>query len=221
MSYESAIKLKHATEDSFKALLSYTSAMSERELELAAAKLADIVSAEQSQLDQQNGLLVGEVLNKLIGLRRAGQIRESKTRRAWYALRKGKFKREIAENKMSHIRAKHAQRLEDYNQNKQRVWEEYVAEVAEVQKQRKSLPLLERIFKSPPLPRPPLFGPAPELPRIGVVEFHYTRDMDIGDLLICKVIEHQFPHIEIAAEFATEENLRTLETALLSHTPKD
>ena len=79
MNTEEAIRERHAFEDNVKRFLDLASAMSDRELEIALARLVDMLKGKKENAIQIQ--VRGEILNFYFDLRRSGTKTQKKLRR--------------------------------------------------------------------------------------------------------------------------------------------
>lgn len=216
MSYEDQVRFKHEVEDSIMNLIFLSSLLTERELELAIAKLGDVAKKKpDASIDAQQALKA-QILNHVRTLRSDSQSIQNKARRLWFTRKKGKIKREVAQHE--YILAKSAyeeevRKLRPKNEESQRLYEKaYRAWQAECKKQA----LLKRLFAiHPPKPNfPTRYVPNNERPDIFNIERRLSG-LDFGNLLIERILIHEFPDVEVAREFATEDGVRTYEQRLL------
>jgi len=80
MNMEDAVRERHAFEDRVKQLLDLASMMTDRELEIALAKLVDLLNSQPHQ--QEDIQIRGEILNSYYDLRRRGIKKQRKLKRA-------------------------------------------------------------------------------------------------------------------------------------------
>jgi hypothetical protein len=216
MSYEQQIKLKHAIEDSFGELLSCTSALTDRELEIAMARTADSIANNTDVNAIENLKIVGEVLQKVLRFREVGQMRQNKPKRVWYSMRKSTLRRQIVEPLMDEYTERHEnQCMEIEKRNRERVRAHEQA-VASIKKERESMSFFKQLFAGPRLPPGPSLEIKPSMPSLVKIEAWTVGDLDTDELLIRRIVAHRFPHTNLAKDFATEDNLKTIETRLLS-----
>ena len=81
MSYEQAVRERHAFEDRIRNFLNLASVMTDRELELALSRLADMLT---HMGDQPHVRIRGEVVKQYLGLRRVGQRKERALKRMFF-----------------------------------------------------------------------------------------------------------------------------------------
>jgi len=80
MNFEETIKAKHVFEDRLREFLDLASVMTDRELEIALARLADVIP-QQTEARRLQSLFKGKLLNEYLKLRRSGGKEHKKFRR--------------------------------------------------------------------------------------------------------------------------------------------
>lgn len=216
MSYEEQVRFKHAVEDALMELVFYASLLSDRELELAIAKLGDVAQHESDSSVKDHLVLKGVILHYVRELRSKQHSKQNKAKRLWFARKKGQIRREVAEHHRTPIKLAYEEELKKLEEKNRKRHQLYVKASEGWKAELAKIPFLKRLFgRVPPRPAPPV----PERPDFLPPSIsHYELklfDLDFGGLLIERIVIHIIPSVEIGREFATEENIRSYDLRLL------
>jgi hypothetical protein len=217
MRYEEAIRAKHEFQDSFLDLIECLSAMTSREIELAAARIADRISDIEDEEAKQSSLVAGQVCRTVLNLRGDGELSENKLKRIWYITTKKRqlrrraalLRREEAINKFEVL----AQKSE---KQRKRMAEEYKVQLQAWERERADLGFWSRLFKGPSKPPYPNYPDYPVRPfATPYYESEVGRKMDTSELLVTYVVNHFFPHSHYAPEFVDDVSIRETSIKLI------
>lgn len=216
MSYEDQIRFKHAVEDALMQLVSYASLLSDRELELAIAKLGDAAQDESISSARDHLALKGLILDYVRKLRTNSQSKQNKAKRLWTSGKKGQIRREIAIHRRTPAVLAYEKEERELEEKYEQEHSLYVKAKRERDAEIAKLSLFQRWFGSvPPLRNPPIQA-YPRRRPADIYSYEVRlRALDFGDLIIERILIHSIPSVELAREFATEDNIRSYDVRLL------
>lgn len=217
MSFEDQVRFKHAVEDSLLELIRFGSLLTARELELTIAKLGDSTQEKEESFVQQQALKA-QILDYLRTTRSEAPSLGEKAKRLWFTRKGAQIRNEVAEHRYG-LRAieyeNECASLEEENKKADRRYEQaYTDWLVE----KRSVPLFKRLFgRTPQKPLMPAIQ-RPHIDRPRLIDFiSQAKKLGPGELLIERILIHEFPDVEIAREYATEEGVRSFEQKLLEH----
>lgn len=216
MSYEDKIRFKHAVEDALEELIFYASLLSDRELELAIAKLGDAEQRESDPSAKEHLGLKALILDYVRKLRLTSESKQNKAKRALFSFKTSTVRREIAEHHMKPAQLAYDKELRKLNEKNRKKRERYIREKESWMLEVEKLSLLDRLFCKPPRPVPPILKQPESLPPTLRDQEGNLSNLDFGGLLVERILIHIIPSIEIAREFATQENVRSYDVRLLA-----
>ncbi|MBL38198.1 MAG: hypothetical protein CMP07_07295 [Xanthomonadales bacterium] len=218
MGYEEQIRFKHSVEDALAELVLYASLLTDRELELAIAKLGDAAEKASTTSDKDLSFLKGVFLGLVRKLRATSQSKQNKAKRLWYFRKKSQMRQEIAKYRQQPALLLYEEEKAELEKKNQESQEHYLKEYRQWEQERSALGFFRRWFGGAP-PRPVATAPKrPQsiVPSLGFYE-ERLRKLDFGELIVERILVHQIPGVEIAREFATEENVRSYEVRLIEN----
>lgn len=216
MSYEEQIRFKHSVEDALAELILYASLLTDRELELAIAKLGDAAEKASTTSDKDLSSLKGIFLGLVRKLRATSQSKQNKAKRLWHFRKKSQIRLEIAMHWQQPALLLYEEEKAELEKKNRASQEHYLEACRQWEQERAALGFFRRWsgeLPSRPVPSAPK-RPESIVPSLGFYE-EKLRKLDFGDLIIARIQVHQIPGVEMAREFATEENVRSYEVRLI------
>lgn len=114
MSYEKAIRQKHAFQDSLEYFLKLIALMSNRELEITAARLADALSSEKQLKNPDSKRLAGQLVHYTLKMRANGEAKQKGFQRALFSMGREAYLSALAEREHQHDLRTYQARLDQY-----------------------------------------------------------------------------------------------------------
>lgn len=211
MDFETTIKAKHSFQDSMQELLSYISAMSYRELELAAARIADDISSDEPQLNPQSAIICGKTIRIVLALRDNEQLAESKLKRLWMGRKKGEIRKTIAEREYRPQFEAYQNEVERVERIREKEQRQHTRELQDWRARISRQPLFKRLIEHPGRPPAHSLTPMPKAPPpFSAFVEEVGSKMNLGDMLVDLVVNYRFPHIEAGDSFVNEETVRSM-----------
>ena len=216
MSYENTIKAKHAFQDSFSEFLSYLSIMTYREIEMAAARLADSISNNDIKIHRESAMFSGEVIQIVLHLRGKGDITDSKIKRFLMKTKKRKLIKKAAIIERIPILLAYEKKLENVMAIRERQNNINKRAFSAWQKERYKLSFWDRILMSPPRPKEMHLVSYTSRPDpLPVYEQMLSNKWDFSELLIYTASHFTFTSIEQSSNYANEESVKSISIKLL------
>ena len=217
MTLEEQVRAKHEFQDSFHELLECLTAMTSREIEIAAARIADKLPTIDDEVMKQSCLITGQISRIILSLRNNGELSESKLRRVWFTTtRKGALKKRLAEHRRSKDIEKFIAMANEAKAKTETMSREYKAKLQEWELEKSQLGLFDRIFNRPIKPQQPSYPEYPMRPfGIAYYESRATKEMNVSELMVFFVEHHLFPNPQFAPEFIDEVRVKDISVKLL------
>lgn len=195
MNYEDQIRFKHASEDALSRYISYLSVMSDREIELCIAKLADQLDSfpdtELKQLLQLKGYITTEYLK----LRSAMRVTQRNIFRQSYRIELQTYCIQLAEKKYNEEKKKEEKQHLYVRRERYKIRDEHKLRVKKWHSQIAKLSTWGRLFKTPKKPTMPSL---PEYPKddipYGKILKEVKSELTLGDYLVYAAINQPIPH---------------------------
>jgi len=217
MTLEEQVRAKHEFQDSFHELLECLTAMTSREIEIAAARIADKLHTIDNEVMKQSCLITGQVSRIILSLRNNGELSESKLRRVWFTTtRKGALKKRVAKHSRSKDMERFVAMANEAKAKTERLSREYKAKLQAWEHEKSKLGLFDRIFNRPVKPQQPSYPDYPLRPfEIPYYESRAAKEMNVSELMIYFVEHHLFPNPQFAPDFVNEVRVKDISVKLL------
>ena len=210
MNYEKAIQEKHAFEDSLKEVLRLLSIMDRRELELAAAKLADGLNSEDELIDQKSAVLTAKIIQLILDLKARGELSKGKILRIWMRRRKKTYAYKLASISLAPDVEKYKREIKKVERIREVEKKDHIDRVNQWHRQVNSLSLWNQIFNKPQHPSVPQYTPFPRRPMDPIaLGNNIAKTKSFGELLIEMVYYHKYQNTEYSDNYVNKENVRS------------
>lgn len=170
--------------------------MTDRELELAAAKMADKLSTNSQCSNESSLMLSGRIIGIVLQLRREGLTNSSKMLRVLLMSKKGQFISKIAKDLAAPKIQEYKQEFDKVKLIRDQEESKYHEIYTKWHEEVKSLPLARRLFNKPPPPVPERRTPYPVRPDPVYLYEIKMKKLEFGEILVNALLHHKFPHPE-------------------------
>lgn len=182
MSFEDEIKQKHEAEKGLRTFLSFISAMTREEIEIAIARISDNLAKTIG--DDAYSVFMQKLLIRCLHLRANNRLKQNIIKRASLELQKRSHCKKIGESRYQKaclVWEKERQQRELVNQKE---WTRYTIAIEERNEKIRSMPIFKRLFsKLPDLPGVKLLLPIPAPVRSGYIK-EVKKTLTMSEFLI-------------------------------------
>jgi len=188
MSYEEAVRAKHAFQNSLKEFFRYASAMTTEEVELAMGRIADRLSTANSEEARFHYQVKGTALKMYFDFRQAANKSHAMVLRLRLKSEMKEYFSELGAEEYVKQEKAHSKRYLAFKDAMADYWSKF----EKWQEERKKHSLLKRMFNSRDLPEPPE-APDPVSENFPVLLSYYVEEWkqkaNMGEFLIAKVTD--------------------------------